>query len=93
MHNKVKSMHCSFCQPSGFGHTVHYLLSCLCGSKACILLLYYRAARRGYIIPLRRFIESVFDIDLRCFPTEVCFEVSATPSIFHAFHPLHYSMY
>lgn len=35
-------------------------------------------ARRAHIIPLRRFIESVFDNDLRCFPTELCFQYALT---------------
>ena len=37
-----------------------------------------RTARRGHIVPMRRFVESVFDQDLREFAITSCFEVQST---------------
>ena len=36
---------------------------------------YYRTQRQGHILPLRKFIESVVDSDLREYPPEHCLEV------------------
>ena len=41
----------------------------------------HRTARRGHIVPMRRYIESIFKQDLRDFTITSCFEVCCTCSV------------
>ena len=41
----------------------------------CLLVLKFRTARCTHIIPLKRFVEAIFDVDLHYYSVKTCFKV------------------
>lgn len=82
-------------KPTSYHHVVEnfltdwyilYLLPCDCTYTIIHYIFnFFRTSRKPHIIPLRKFVESVIDVDLREFSAENCLEVKQ--------HTVHVHMY